>query len=85
MNRTYRQRAAPRGRRRRRGIRAQHEQGVFGFAEKVARNTLVRSVAKKGVEYSPGIYHNHTKRKKNETLKNNFKFGRCPFSFEQGD
>ena len=63
MRRTYTQRAAPRGRRRRR--RAQQGQGIFDFVKKVARNPLVRSIAKKGLEYAPGVYHNLTKRVKN--------------------
>ena len=67
MRRTYTQRAAPRGRRRRR--RAQQGQRIFDFVKKVARNPLVRSIAKKGLEYAPGIYHNLTKRVKNKTLK----------------
>ena len=67
MRRTYTQRAAPRGRRRRR--RAQQGQGIFDFVKKVARNPLVRSIAKKVLEYAPGIYHNLTKRVKNKTLK----------------
>ena len=65
MRRTYTQRAAPRGRRRRR--RAQQGQGIFDFVKKVARNPLVRSIAKKGLEYAPGVYHNLTKIVKNKT------------------
>ena len=67
MRREYRQRAAPRGRRRRR--RGQQGQGIFDFIKKVAKNPIVRSVAKKGLEYVPDIYHNLTKRVKNKTLK----------------
>ena len=63
MRRTYRQRAAPRGRRRR-----QRGQGIFSFIKKAAKNPLVRSIAKKGLEYAPGIYQNLTKRVKNKTL-----------------
>ena len=63
MRRTYRQRAAPRGRRPR-----QRGRGIFDFVKKVAKNPLVRSLAKKGIEYAPGIYHNLTKRVKNKTL-----------------
>ena len=66
MRRTYTQRAAPRGRRHR---RAQQGQGIFDFVKKVARNPLVKSVARKGLEYAPGIYHNFTKRVKATTLK----------------
>ena len=67
MRKTYKQGAAPRGRRRRR--RAQQVQGIFYFVKKVAKNPLVRSVAKKSLEYTPGIYHNLNKRVKNGTLK----------------
>ena len=63
MRRTYRQRAVTRGRRRR-----QRGRGIFYFVKKVAKNPLVRSLAKKGIEYAPGIYHNLTKRVKNKTL-----------------
>ena len=63
MRRTCRQRAAPRGRRRR-----QRGQGIFSFIKKAAKNPLVRSIAKKGLEYAPGISHNLTKRVKNKTL-----------------
>ena len=66
MRRTYAQRAAPRGRKRR---QAQQGQGIFDFVKKVARNPLIRSIAKKGPEYAPGVYHNLTKRVKNKTLK----------------
>ena len=63
MRRTHRQRAAPRGRRRR-----QRGQGIFSFLKKAAKNPLVRTLAKKGLEYAPGIYRNLTKRVKNKTL-----------------
>ena len=66
MRRTYTQRAAPRGRRHR---RRQQGQGIFDFVKKVARNPQVKSIAKKGLEYAPGIYHNLIKRVKNKTLK----------------
>ena len=65
MRRTYRQRAAPRGRRRR---PRQQGQGIFDFLKKAAKNPLVRTLAKKGLEYAPGIYHNLIKRVKNKTL-----------------
>ena len=52
MRGTYTQRAEPRGRRRR---RAQQRQGIFNFVKKVARNPLVKSVARKGLEYAPGV------------------------------
>ena len=66
IRRTYTQRAAPRGRRR---TRAQQGQGIFDFVRKVARNPLVKSISRKGLEYAPGVYHNLTKGVKNKTLK----------------
>ena len=65
IRRTYRQRAAPRGRRRR---PRQRGQGIFSFLKKAVKHPLVRTLAKKGIEYAPGIYHNLTKRIKNKTL-----------------
>ena len=53
MRRTYTQRAAPRDRRRR---RRQQGQGIFDFVKKVAQIPLVKSLAKIGLEYAPGIY-----------------------------
>ena len=66
MRRTYTQRAAPRGRRRR---RAEQGQGIFDFVKKVERNPLVKSITRKGLEYAPGVYQNLTKRVKYKTLK----------------
>ena len=66
MRRTYTQRPAPRGRRHR---RAQQGQEIFDFVKKVARNPLLRSFARKGLEYASGTYQNLTKRVKNKTLK----------------
>ena len=63
MYRTYAQREAPRGRRRR-----QRVHGILDFVRKVTKNPLVQSLAKKGIEYAPGIYHNLTKRVKKKTL-----------------
>ena len=68
MRRTYTQRAAPRGRRRR--VRtAQQGQGIFDFIKKVVRNPLLKSIARQGLKYAPGAYANLTKRVKNKTLK----------------
>ena len=64
MRRTYTQRAAPRGRR-----RTQRGRGIFDFVKKVVRNPLVKSIARRGLEYVPGLYQNLTKRVKNKTLK----------------
>ena len=56
MCRTYVQRAVLRGRRRR-----QRGRGICDFVKKVTRNPLVKSLAKKGIVYGLGIYHNLTK------------------------
>ena len=67
MRKTYTQRAAPRGRRRRQ--RAQQGQGIFDFLKKVARNSLVKSIAKQGLKFAPAAYASLTKRVKYKTLK----------------
>ena len=40
----------------------------YFFVKKVAKNPLVYSLAKIGIECAPGIYHNLTRRVKNKTL-----------------
>ena len=65
MRRTYRDRAAVDRRR----VRRQQGQGIFDFVRKVAKNPLVKTIAKKGLEYAPGIYHNLSERVKSKTLK----------------
>ena len=67
MRKTYTQRAAPRGRRRRRS--RQQGRGIFDFIKKVAKNPLVKSIAKQGLKYAPAAYANLTGRVKNKTLK----------------
>ena len=64
MRRTYTQRAAPRGRRRR-----ERGRGIFDFVKKVGRNPLVWSIAKKGLKNAPEIFNNLSKRLKSKTLK----------------
>ena len=66
IRKTYTQRVALRGRRRR---PTQQGQGVFDFVKKVAGNPLVRPIAKKGLEHASGVYQNLTKTVKNKTLK----------------
>ena len=66
MRRTYTQRAAPKGRRRR---ARQQVQGIFDFVKNVASNPLVKSIARLGLKYAPATYANLTKRVKNKTLK----------------
>ena len=45
------------------------DKGFLTLLKKIAKSPIVRSVARKGLEYKPGIYHNLTKRAKNKTLK----------------
>ena len=66
MRRTYTQRAAPRGRKRR---RAQQGKGIFDFIKKVAKTPLVKSVARQGLKYVPAAFANLTKTVKKKTLK----------------
>ena len=68
LRRTYRQRAAPRGRRRRK--RRQGGRSLFSFIKKVAKNPVVRSLAKKGVHYLPTLYNAATCRIKNDKIRN---------------
>ena len=41
----------------------------FILLKKAARNPLVKSIARKSLEYALGVYQNITKRVKNKTLK----------------
>ena len=68
MRRIYRQRAAPRNRRRR--PRAQQGRGIQEVAKKVISNPAFRAAAKKGLEYAPGLYQNIVKRIKNKKVSN---------------
>ena len=65
MWRTYRQRAAPRGRRRRR----QQGRGIVEVTKKALKNPMVRAAAKNVLEYAPGIYQNISKRVTNKRIK----------------
>ena len=67
MKRTYRQRAAPRNRHRRQA--AQQGQGIVSTAKKVIKNPTFRAIAKKGLEYEPGLYQNLAKRIKNKKIQ----------------
>ena len=65
MRRTYRQRAAPRNRRRR---APQQGRGIKSIVQKVLNDPTFRAVAKKGLEYAPGLYQNVVKRIKNKKV-----------------
>ena len=69
MKRTYKQRPAPRGQRRRRRVNQQQGQGFFDFTKKIVKNPIFKAIAKKGLENAPELYQKATKRIKNKTLK----------------
>ena len=62
LKRCYRQRAALRGRRRRKRSR-----GLFSFIKKLAKNPAIRSLAKQGIKHLPGLYNGATSRTKKMT------------------
>ena len=64
LARPYKQRAAPKGRRRRQCVR-----GLFSFVKKLAKNSTVRSLAKQGIKHLPGLYNAMTKTIKNDKLR----------------
>ena len=71
MRRTYRNnfakgaRRVPTGRRR----RAQSGRGLFSFIKKVAKNPILRNIARTGAQYLPGLYQGATNKIKNKNLK----------------
>ena len=52
LRRNYRQRATPRGRRRERRV-AQQGRIIFSALKKIAKNPIVKKLAKKGFSYAP--------------------------------
>ena len=66
MNRTCKTRSAPKGKRRKQ--LQQGGQGIFSTL-KNCQKSASKKIAKKCLEYAPGVYHNLTKRVKNKTLK----------------
>ena len=69
LKRTYRQRAVPRGGRR------QQARGLFSFIKKAVEHPAVRSLAKQGVKYLPGLYNAATSRRKNDKLRKTLQSG----------
>ena len=68
MERTYRQRAAPRNRRRR-APRQQRGGGFKDTFKKLLKHPIIKKIARKGINMTPKIYQNITKRVKNKKLK----------------
>ena len=73
MRRTYRNNFAKGARRRptgrRRGRRGQAGRGLFSFMKKVAKNPILRDIAKTGAKYLPSLYRGATSKIKNKKLK----------------
>ena len=72
LRRTYRERVADRGRRRR---RRQGGRGLFSFIKKVAKTPVVRSLAKKCIQHLPTLYNAATSRIKNDKIRNALQSG----------
>ena len=66
MERTYRQRAAPRNRRRR--PPQQRGGGFKDTFKKLLKHPIIKKIARKGINMTPKIYKNITKRVKNKKL-----------------
>ena len=65
----YKQRAAPKGRRRCRGQRGRGIGSIFRFAKKLAKNPMVRNLGKMVLQELSGVYDEGVKRIKNKKLK----------------
>ena len=81
LQRAYRQRAAPKGRRRRAAVGRQRGRGFksafknvfekgFNIAKKVAKNKSVRNIARAIINEAPTAFEGLTKKVKNKTLRN---------------
>ena len=70
LRRNYWQRAAPRGRRRRRV--AQQGRGTFSTLKKITKNPIVRKLAKTGLSYAPQVYNYGVSKINNKTAKKIF-------------
>ena len=73
LNRPYRQRAAPRGRRRRvrqggRGFKSAFKK-AFNFAKKISKNKAVRNIGRAIISEAPGALEGLSKKVKNKKLK----------------
>ena len=60
----YKQRAAPKSRRKHRGQRGRGIGSIFRFVKKLAKNPMVRNLAKMALQKVPGIYDKGAKRTK---------------------
>ena len=68
LRRNYRQRAAPRGRRSRRRV-AHQGRSIFSTLKRIAKNPILRKLAKKGLSYVPQVYNYGVSKINNKTAK----------------
>ena len=73
LNRPYRQRAAPRGRRRRvrqggRGFKSAFKK-AFNFVKKISKNKAARNIGRTIISEAPGALEGLSKKVKNKKLK----------------
>ena len=73
MKRTYRNNFAKGARKRRtggrRGRKRQSGKGIFSILKKVAKNPILRDIARTGAKYLPGLYQGGVNKIKNKNLK----------------
>ena len=72
MRRRYKQRAAPKGRHRRRGQRGQGIGSIFRFLKRLAKNLMVRNLGKMALQKLPGVYDKGVKKIKKQKNKKNY-------------
>ena len=73
MKRTYRNNFAKGARKKRtggrRGRKKQSGKGIFSILKKVAKNPILRDIARTGAKYLPGLYQGGVNKIKNKNLK----------------
>ena len=73
MKRTYRNNFAKGARKKRtsgrRGRKRQSGKGIFSILKKVAKNPILRDIARTGAKYLPGLYQGGVNKIKNKNLK----------------
>ena len=74
MRQCYKQRVAPKSRRRRRRQRDQGISSIVRSAKKPAKNLMVRNVSKMALQKLNGVYDKDVKRMKNKKTKRNIRF-----------
>ena len=84
MRQRYKQTAAPKGRRRRRGQRGRRMGSIFRFAKTLAKNPMVRNLGKMALQELPGVYDKGVKRIWKKKTKKNIRLWHWTFVSEYG-